>query len=44
MLVVVSARSGTVSYTDALDNVPTLILKHFHVHSFMVIYPEQNQI
>jgi hypothetical protein len=44
LLVVASARQGTISYTDALDKVPAMILKHFHVHSFMVIYPEQNQV
>jgi Kef-type K+ transport system membrane component KefB len=41
LLVVISARKGTVSYNYYLDNVPQQLSKHFKENSFVIAYPEQ---
>ncbi|MBA4302948.1 MAG: sodium:proton antiporter [Sphingobacteriaceae bacterium] len=40
LLVVVSARKGTLSYQPALDKVPNQLGKHFELNSFAIIFPE----
>ncbi len=40
LLVVVSARAGTVSYQRALNDVPDHVAEHFERSSFLVIYPQ----
>jgi Kef-type K+ transport system membrane component KefB/nucleotide-binding universal stress UspA family protein len=42
LLLIVSARKGTVSYNRHLDNVPKQLSKYFQNTSFLFIYPEQN--
>ncbi|HEY4652349.1 MAG TPA: cation:proton antiporter, partial [Pontibacter sp.] len=42
MIVVVSARRGTVSYTGNMDYVPRLLSRNYKENSFIIIYPEQN--
>lgn len=41
LLVVVKARSGSVSYDPAFDRLPALLNKDFPTANLMVIYPEQ---
>ncbi len=44
LLVAISARLGSISYHSYLLNVPKQLSKHFRVHNFIVIYPEQHGI
>ncbi|MEO8793873.1 MAG: cation:proton antiporter [Daejeonella sp.] len=44
LLVVVSSRSGSISHHSALDHTPRQLGKHFSDKSFVVIYPEQNNL
>ncbi len=44
LLVVVSSRNGSISYHSALDHTPRQLGKHFRDKSFVVIYPEQNNL
>ncbi|MBF9253098.1 cation:proton antiporter [Pontibacter sp. 172403-2] len=41
MVIVVSARKGTVSYNNNLDYVPRVLSRDYKENSFIVIYPEQ---
>jgi Kef-type K+ transport system membrane component KefB len=41
LLVMISARNGSVSYNSALDQIPRQLGKSFSDRSFVVIYPEQ---
>ncbi|MBI2968651.1 MAG: cation:proton antiporter [Bacteroidetes bacterium] len=41
LLIVITARKGRVSYTGALDGVPSKLQKNFQSYSFMLVYPEQ---
>lgn len=40
LLLVVSARAGTVSYQRALDDIPDDLASHFEGISFVVVYPQ----
>ncbi|CAN5359374.1 cation:proton antiporter [soil metagenome] len=42
LLVVISARKGTISYNTFLDRVPNHLSKHFQDQNFVIIFPEQN--
>lgn len=41
ILVVVSARRGSVSYNSFLDNIPAKLEKHLHNNTRIMIYPQQ---
>lgn len=41
MLVVVTARQGTVSYKAALDRLPEEITKNYMGNNIMIIFPDQ---
>ena len=41
MLVVVTARQGTVSYKSALDRLPEELTEHYHGTNLMIIFPDQ---
>ena len=41
MVIVVSARKGTISYNSNLDYVPRVLSRDYKDNSFIVIYPEQ---
>lgn len=41
MLVVVTARQGTVSYKSALDRLPDELTQHYHGTNLMIIFPDQ---
>ncbi|MCX2740565.1 cation:proton antiporter [Pontibacter anaerobius] len=41
MVIVVSARRGTVSYNSNLDYVPRVLSRDYKDNSFIVLYPEQ---
>jgi hypothetical protein len=41
LFVIISARSGSVSYNSVLDQIPKQLGKSFSDRSFVVIYPEQ---
>jgi Kef-type K+ transport system membrane component KefB len=41
MLVVVTARKGTISYKNALERLPDELQKHFSGKNLMIIFPDQ---
>ena len=41
MLVIVSARKGSISYKNSFENLPEQITKYFSNNSLMMIYPDQ---
>ena len=41
LLVIVSARRGSISYDSAFEKLPNQISKYFNNNSIMVLYPEQ---
>ena len=41
LLVVVTARKGTISYKNALDRLPDELTKHFSGTNLMIIFPDQ---
>ncbi len=41
LLVIVSARASSLSYSDELGEVPGFLQKHFQQHNIVMIYPEQ---
>jgi hypothetical protein len=43
LIVLVSARKGTISYHSYMENIPSKLIRHFELNSFIVIYPEQKQ-
>ncbi|OYW20682.1 MAG: sodium:proton antiporter [Sphingobacteriales bacterium 12-47-4] len=43
LIIVVSARKGTLSYTTYLDSLPGKLFKHFEGNNFILLYPEQTQ-
>lgn len=44
LLVIVNARSQTISHNHHLDKVPSKLAKHFDERNFMMIYPEQHPL
>ncbi|NDK54858.1 cation:proton antiporter [Pontibacter fetidus] len=42
MIVVISARRGTISYNSNMDYVPRLLSRNYKDNSFIIVYPEQN--
>jgi hypothetical protein len=43
LIVVVSARKGTLSYHSYMENIPNKLAKHFSNNNFILLYPEQKQ-
>lgn len=43
LVVLVSARKGTLSYHSYMDTIPAKLIRHFEYNNFIVIYPEQKQ-
>lgn len=41
LMVVVSARKGSLSYCSDLESVPQFLNRHFSRHNLMVVYPKQ---
>ncbi|PTX22417.1 transporter (CPA2 family) [Pontibacter mucosus] len=41
MVIVISARMETISYSSNMDNVPRILAKNYKDNSFIIIYPEQ---
>ena len=41
LLVIVSARKGSISYQSSFENLPDQITKYFCNNSLMLIYPDQ---
>lgn len=41
MIFLISARKGSVSYAEWLDNIPSKLEKHFSINSKLIIYPQQ---
>lgn len=41
LLIIISARKGTISYNKHLDNIPKQLSRYFEKSSFLFIYPEQ---
>ena len=42
MLVVVTARQGTVSYKSALDRLPEELTEYYHGTNLMIVFPDQH--
>lgn len=42
MLVIITARQGTVSYKAAIDKLPDEITEHYHGTNLMIIFPDQH--
>jgi Kef-type K+ transport system membrane component KefB len=40
LLIVVSGRQGSISYTKHHDFIPKLLSKYFYAHSFIILFPE----
>jgi Kef-type K+ transport system membrane component KefB len=43
LIVLVSARKGTISYHSYMDTIPVKLMRHFEYNNFIIIYPEQKQ-
>jgi hypothetical protein len=43
LLVVVSARKGTLSWHSYMDNIPSRLIRHYESNNLIMIYPEQKQ-
>jgi Kef-type K+ transport system membrane component KefB len=43
LIVVVSARKGTLSWHSYMENIPSRLVKHYQNNNFIMIYPEQKQ-
>lgn len=41
LMVMVSARKGSLSYSSDLENIPPYLSRHFSRHNLLVIYPKQ---
>ena len=41
MLVIITARQGTVSYKAAIDRLPDELTEHYHGTNLMIIFPDQ---
>ena len=41
MIVMINARPSTPSYNPLFEQVPDMLTRFFHTHSYMVVYPEQ---
>ncbi|MBD5329202.1 MAG: cation:proton antiporter [Bacteroides sp.] len=41
LLVMISARKGSLSYSSDLDNIQAYLARHFNRHNLLVIYPKQ---
>ncbi|UYQ91626.1 cation:proton antiporter [Chitinophaga horti] len=44
LLVVVTARKGTLSYQAYMENLPTRLVKYFKDRNLMLVYPEQTEV
>ncbi|MFH0893214.1 MAG: cation:proton antiporter [Bacteroidota bacterium] len=44
LILVVSPRKGSISYTQVLERVPTKLVKHFGEYSFVVVVPETQKL
>lgn len=44
LLVIVNARSQTISHNHYLEKVPSKLAKHFDTRNFLMIYPEQHPL
>ncbi|ATL49572.1 sodium:proton antiporter [Chitinophaga caeni] len=44
LLVIVSARKGTLSYQPFLDSMPSKLSRHFKENNVILIYPEQTEV
>jgi Kef-type K+ transport system membrane component KefB len=41
LFVIVSARTGSMSYNGAMQQIPKMLSKHFQQQNFVLVYPEQ---
>lgn len=42
LLVIISARKGSISYNSYLDTVPSLLSEYYEKTNFIILYPEQS--
>ncbi len=43
LIVMVSARKGTLSYHSYMDSIPSKLVRHFEFNNFILVYPEQKR-
>jgi Kef-type K+ transport system membrane component KefB len=43
LIIVVTARKGTLSYQSFMDNIPDRLLRNYYHNNFIVLYPEQTR-
>lgn len=43
LIIVVSARKGTISYHSYMDTIPAKLTRHYENNNFIIVYPEQKQ-
>ena len=44
LIIVVTARKGTLSYQSYMDTIPDKLLKNFYSNNFILLYPEQTRV
>ena len=44
LIIVVTARKGTLSYQSYMDTIPDKLLKNFYSNNFILLYPEQKRV
>ena len=44
MIIMVSARKGTISYNSYIENAADRIMRQFPENNFILLYPEQTQV
>lgn len=44
LIIVITARKGTLSYQSYMDTIPDKLLKNFYSNNFILLYPEQTRV
>jgi Kef-type K+ transport system membrane component KefB len=44
LIIIVTARKGTLSYQSYMDTIPDKLLKNFYSNNFILLYPEQTRV
>jgi Kef-type K+ transport system membrane component KefB len=44
LFIIVSSRKGYLSYIPAIDRLPKYLVKYFAENSYIILYPEQNEV
>jgi Kef-type K+ transport system membrane component KefB len=44
LIIIASARKGTISYNSQIENMPARMMRQFPDNNFIILYPEQTQV